>query len=54
MGIISGSVSFQGRIGDHLRAGYHFGGILTPYDFNSVNMQRVVLVPGARIFHSII
>ena len=25
MGIISGSVSFRGRFGDHFRVGYHFG-----------------------------
>ena len=25
LGIISGSVSFRGRIGDHLRVGDHFG-----------------------------
>ena len=30
MGIISGSVSFRGRFGDHFRVGDHFGGCTDP------------------------
>ena len=41
MGIVSRSVSFRGRFGDHFRAGDHFGvGIISP-TLNSIRQTDV-------------